>query len=99
VFFFCLFTCDLGLFGEQLLTVLTKGNSGIPTNLKENRAFPQTVEAASGQFEASRHATELKTDTRLKTAPNPRIRIKTILDQFRDKAARQVSSQTQTKLR
>ena len=63
---------DLGLFGEQLLAVLKDGNSGIPTNLKENRAFPQTVEAASGQFEASRHATELKTDTRLKTAPKPK---------------------------
>ena len=43
----------------------------VPTKLKENRAFPQTVEAASGQFEASRHATELKTDTHLTTAPKP----------------------------
>jgi hypothetical protein len=45
---------------------------GVPTNLKESRVLPQTVEAAPSPFEASRHATGLKTDARLEIVPKPK---------------------------
>jgi hypothetical protein len=44
---------------------------GVPTNPEGSRFFSQTVEAASGLFEASRHATGLETDARLKTVTKP----------------------------
>jgi hypothetical protein len=61
----------LGLYGEQILAVLKNGNSWVPTNPEGSRFFSQTVEAASGLFEASRHATGLKTDTHIKTVTKP----------------------------
>jgi hypothetical protein len=44
---------------------------GFQQILKESRVFPLPVEVASSPFEASRHATGLKTDAHIKTGPKP----------------------------
>jgi len=66
---------DLGLSDEQLgraekWQLMDSHKSERPQSFSIN----QTVEAASSQFEASRHATELKTDAHIKTVTKPENR-------------------------
>lgn len=79
---------NLGFFDGQILTALKGGDQGFPTSLEGTGVFRETLRLHLGRLERQGTQEDQKQMQTPELLPNPKIRIMTIFNQFRDKAAR-----------